>query len=152
MRIPLINEDMSSSNETEMWERWNKFRTFCENHSKLSVGEFLNSFLSLLPLNLLVFFRLSRIALELPVDLPDEDHLERWFAEPIKAIILPTKIFLTNAKGYPVLSKKHQAFIKKLMKVCIYFSTLCLITNISFLTNCKIFIISISQILLFSTT
>ncbi|CAB4446154.1 unnamed protein product [Rhizophagus irregularis] len=92
MRIPLVNEDMSCSNEIEMWERWNKLRTFCENHSKLSV------------------------ALELPVDLPDEVYLERWFAEPIKAVILPTKIFLTNAKGYPVLSKKHQTFVKKLMK------------------------------------
>ncbi|CAB4490515.1 Skb1 methyltransferase [Rhizophagus irregularis] len=92
MRIPLVNEDMSCSNEIEMWERWNKLRTFCENHSKLSV------------------------ALELPVDLPDEVYLERWFAEPIKAVILPTKIFLTNAKGYPVLSKKHQTFVKKLIK------------------------------------
>ena len=59
--------------------------------------------------------------MELPADLPDEIYLERWFAEPIKAVILPTKIFLTNVKGFPVLSKKHQAFVKKLMKVCIDF-------------------------------
>lgn len=81
---------------------------------------------------------LLRIALELPVDLPDEVYLERWFAEPIKAVILPTKIFLTNAKGYPVLSKKHQAFVKKLIKVCILYSNIIyLVMNISFLTNCK---------------
>ncbi|CAI2170057.1 20379_t:CDS:10 [Funneliformis geosporum] len=92
MRIPIINEDTPCSNGMEMWEKWNKFRTFCENHYKLS------------------------IALELSVNLPDEVYLERWFAEPIKAVLLPTKIFLTNVKGYPVLSKKHQGFVKKLMK------------------------------------
>jgi type II protein arginine methyltransferase len=75
--------------------------------------------------------------LELSVDLPDEVYLERWFAEPIKAVILPTKIFLTNVKGYPVLSKKHQAFVRKLMKVCIDFSQIYLsyYESISFLTN-----------------
>src|SRR6266498_1507578 len=64
-----------------------------------------NSFPSLALLKTNCYFLLLRIALELPADLPDGVYLERWFAEPIKAVILPTKIFLTNAKGYPVLSK-----------------------------------------------
>lgn len=57
-------------------------------------------------------------ALEITADLPEDDKiLDRWFAEPIRAVILPADIFLSNNKGFPVLSKRHQSFIKRLMKV-----------------------------------
>eukprot|EP01041_Mallomonas_annulata_P008129 gene8129-16686_t len=49
------------------------------------------------------------IALEIPEDLPDSlDSITRWRGEPVKALILSTKLFLTNKTGYPVLSKRHQ--------------------------------------------
>ncbi|CAG8622590.1 4955_t:CDS:10, partial [Scutellospora calospora] len=93
IKIPLILEDeILKSKETLTWERWNKFRTLCENHVRLS------------------------IALEVTRDLPEDNILDRWFAEPIKAVILPTKIFLTNAKGFPVLSRRHQVFVRRFIK------------------------------------
>ncbi|RIB22967.1 protein methyltransferase [Gigaspora rosea] len=93
IKIPLVLEDeILESNETVTWERWNKFRTLCENHVRLS------------------------IALEVTQNLPEDNILDRWFAEPIRAVILPTNLFLSNAKGWPVLSKRHQAFIRKLIK------------------------------------
>lgn len=42
---------------------------------------------------------------EITEDLPSRDVLLRWLGEPIKAIVVPTSIFLTNKKGYPVLSR-----------------------------------------------
>lgn len=61
------------------------------------------------------------IALELTADLPDKEVLERWLGEPIRCAILPTTLFLTNKKGYPVLSKAHQAFVKCLYKLHVQF-------------------------------
>ena len=57
------------------------------------------------------------VALELTCDLPSNDVIERWLGEPIKTVILPTKVFLTNRKGYPVLSKAHQVVVQRLFKV-----------------------------------
>lgn len=55
--------------------------------------------------------------LELPAILPeDEMLLDAWLAEPVRAVIVPSEIFISNPKGYPVLSKRHQAFVKKLMR------------------------------------
>lgn len=42
--------------------------------------------------------------------------LDAWLAEPVRAVIVPSEIFISNPKGYPVLSKRHQAFVKKLMR------------------------------------
>lgn len=57
------------------------------------------------------------VVLELTADLPDEDVLERWLSEPIKALSLSTSLFLTNKKGYPVLSRAHQSYLRKLFKL-----------------------------------
>lgn len=75
------------------WEWWNVFRTMCDTNKRISV------------------------ALELTEDLPDEEVLQRWLAEPIKAVVLSTGLFLTNKKGYPVLSKAHQGFLRSLFKL-----------------------------------
>lgn len=57
------------------------------------------------------------IALELSPSLPEDDSLlERWFSEPVKSVIIPANVFIANQKGYPVLPKKHQNFVKTLMK------------------------------------
>jgi protein arginine N-methyltransferase 5 len=42
--------------------------------------------------------------------------LRRWCGEPVKALIIPTSIFITNQSGFPVLTKKHQVFIASLLQ------------------------------------
>lgn len=56
-------------------------------------------------------------AIEVGADMPSEAVIDKWLGEPIKAAILPTSIFLTNKKGFPVLSKAHQRIIFRLFKV-----------------------------------
>lgn len=73
--------------------RWHEFRTLCDSQRRINV------------------------VLELSTNLPDEEVLERWLAEPIKCVMVSTNLFLTNKRGYPVLSKPHQSFLKKLFKV-----------------------------------
>eukprot|EP01125_Pyxidicula_operculata_P019865 TRINITY_DN7223_c0_g1_i1.p1 TRINITY_DN7223_c0_g1~~TRINITY_DN7223_c0_g1_i1.p1 ORF type:complete len:620 (-),score=124.58 TRINITY_DN7223_c0_g1_i1:101-1960(-) len=73
--------------EDDPWERWNKMRLLCQHHKNL------------------------RVALVLTADLPSDDVISRWTAEPISIIIVPTDVFLTNKKGFPVLSKRHQSVL-----------------------------------------
>lgn len=56
-------------------------------------------------------------AIEVGADMPTNAVIDKWLGEPIKAAILPTRIFLTNKKGFPVLSKAHQQIIFRLFKV-----------------------------------
>jgi protein arginine N-methyltransferase 5 len=70
--------------EHDTWEWWNKLRTLVGPTAKLAV------------------------ALELTADLPPPSAIARWLGEPVRGVIVPTSIFLTNKKGYPVLSKAHQ--------------------------------------------
>ncbi|TFY74564.1 hypothetical protein EWM64_g9448 [Hericium alpestre] len=42
--------------------------------------------------------------------------LSRWAAEPIRHVFLPASTFIANAKGYPVLPKGSQTFIREIMK------------------------------------
>jgi protein arginine N-methyltransferase 5 len=60
------------------------------------------------------------VALEITSDLPTPFEQDRWTGEPVRSIILPTSIFLTNRKGFPVLSRQHQAFVIKLIRVCFF--------------------------------
>uniref|UniRef100_A0A671KKI6 Protein arginine N-methyltransferase 5 n=1 Tax=Sinocyclocheilus anshuiensis TaxID=1608454 RepID=A0A671KKI6_9TELE len=57
------------------------------------------------------------LAIEIGEDLPSDTLIDKWLGEPIKAAILPTSIFLTNKKGFPVLSKAHQRVIFHLFKL-----------------------------------
>ncbi|KAL5020885.1 hypothetical protein ScPMuIL_000040 [Solemya velum] len=106
IQVPLISmrdqkerltEDLDDTMDNilldDTWEWWHTFRTLCDNNKRVGV------------------------ALELSADLPSEDVLDRWLAEPIKAVVVPTSLFLTNKKGYPVLSKAHQAYVRKLLKM-----------------------------------
>ncbi|CAA0838296.1 Protein arginine N-methyltransferase 1.5 [Striga hermonthica] len=89
LRIPLekSEDDIKASNpilSTDSWELWNSFRLLCEHHSQLSV------------------------ALDILPSLPSASSITRWFGEPVRAAIINTNSFLTNARGYPCLSKRHQ--------------------------------------------
>ena len=57
------------------------------------------------------------LALEMSADLPSADVMERWYGEPVKCCILPTSIFLSNRKGFPVLARAHQQVVQRLFKV-----------------------------------
>ncbi|KAF2842358.1 arginine N-methyltransferas-like protein [Patellaria atrata CBS 101060] len=75
------------------WDTWNVIRSVCKYSSRLS------------------------IALLLPKQLPPMPLQSRWFSEPLKELIFPETSFLKNAKGYPVLSKSHQALISRYMRL-----------------------------------
>ncbi|XP_062164136.1 protein arginine N-methyltransferase 1.5 isoform X1 [Alnus glutinosa] len=92
LRIPLLKTDddsmdVNSNHLVDSWELWNSFRMLCEHHSQLSV------------------------ALDVLSSLPSPSSLGRWFGEPVRAAIIDTDSFLTNARGYPCLSKRHQKLI-----------------------------------------
>ncbi|KAK9398216.1 protein arginine N-methyltransferase 5 [Crotalus adamanteus] len=113
MRVPLLapedlrddvieNEalqagDEDCAGEEKTWQWWHSFRTLCDYNKRVAV------------------------ALEVGPDLPSNDVINRWLGEPIKAAILPTSIFLTNKKGFPVLSKMHQRLIFRLLKLEVQF-------------------------------
>ncbi|PIA44062.1 hypothetical protein AQUCO_01800245v1 [Aquilegia coerulea] len=81
------NSDQAIGGYTDTWQWWNSFRLLCEHHSQLS------------------------IALDVMSSLPSGNSLGRWFGEPVRAAIIHTNAFLTNARGYPCLSKRHQKLI-----------------------------------------
>ncbi|KAL6997291.1 Protein arginine N-methyltransferase 5 [Sarracenia purpurea var. burkii] len=93
LRIPLEKTDDDAINghldnlskgQVDSWEIWNCFRLLCEHHSQLS------------------------IAFDVLCSLPSANSLGRWFGESVRAAIIHTNSFLTNARGYPCLSKHHQ--------------------------------------------
>ena len=86
------NDKLEEAGNTP-WHWWKKLRTMCEESNKLGV------------------------ALELTADLPSDACIERWMSEPIKMVVIPTSLFLTNKNGFPVLSKVHQALVQKLFTV-----------------------------------
>ncbi|XP_038070287.1 protein arginine N-methyltransferase 5-like [Patiria miniata] len=75
------------------WQWWNTLRRVCHHHKRLGV------------------------ALEISTDLPPQSVINRWMGEPLKCAIFSTTLFLTNKKGYPVLSKAHQMVVNKLFRL-----------------------------------
>jgi protein arginine N-methyltransferase 5 len=76
----------------DTWHWWNNFRCTANFEKKLS------------------------LALELTADLPDAEDIERWLGEPIKCLVIPTHLFMTNKKGFPVLPKAHQVAIRQFLR------------------------------------
>lgn len=94
IRIPLLipfdytNNSIDSSDDSTLdgWTLWDNLRKLTGYNHKIC------------------------IAIDVTEDLPQdiEDTIGRWSAEPVRAVILSTNIFLTNKGGHPVLSKQHQ--------------------------------------------
>lgn len=108
IRVPLLSaedtrEDLienepskpidDGSNDEKTWGWWHSFRTLCDYNKRIC------------------------LAIEIGEDLPSDTVVDKWLGEPIKAAILPTSIFLTNKKGFPVLSKAHQRVLFRLFKL-----------------------------------
>ena len=51
------------------------------------------------------------VALTLGVTLPSHSAIQRWFGEPVRAVIVPTSTFQANKRGFPALPKAHQAVL-----------------------------------------
>lgn len=61
------------------------------------------------------------VLLDILGDLPENEIIERWCGENIKAVCFPTEIFIENNKGKPVLIKAHQDFfIKMIYLKCVF--------------------------------
>lgn len=95
LRIPLrkledgddMDDQSLGGDPIDSWETWNSFRVLCEHSSQLSV------------------------ALDVLGSLPSTNSLGRWIGEPVRAAIIHTNSFLTNARGHPCLSKRHQKLV-----------------------------------------
>ena len=71
----------------DSWELWNRVRCMCSHNGQLGV------------------------ALELGSSVPAQSEIQRWFGEPVRAIVVPVSVFQTNKRGFPALSKAHQAVL-----------------------------------------
>ncbi|KAL3439227.1 PRMT5 arginine-N-methyltransferase-domain-containing protein [Aspergillus tetrazonus] len=75
------------------WDAWDAIRRTCKYHSRLFV------------------------ALSLPKHLPPMSVQSRWHSEPVHLFTIDSNTFIKNQKGYPVLSKAHQALISRFMRL-----------------------------------
>ncbi|KAJ9525988.1 hypothetical protein QJQ45_009372 [Haematococcus lacustris] len=76
--------------EGDGWESWHRLRTLADYDNLLGA------------------------VLQLESELPPQAQLQRWLGEPVKAVLLPTRVFTANKRGYPVLPKAHQEFVSTL--------------------------------------
>jgi protein arginine N-methyltransferase 5 len=81
------------SDDDWSWQAWHVIESICQYSTRLSV------------------------ALDLSAPLPSAYTLYRWNSEPVSHIWLPSRAFLSNAKGYPVLSKACQSLLRSLVSV-----------------------------------
>jgi len=85
-------DDEEAESGRGAWASWNRLRCLCEHAPNLG------------------------LALQMGEDLPDDpEELNRWCGEPLRAVIIPAAVFLTNKRGYPTLSRRHQAVLQQLM-------------------------------------
>ncbi|CAG7919027.1 unnamed protein product [Penicillium olsonii] len=75
------------------WDAWDAIRKTSKYHTRLFV------------------------ALSMPKQLPSLFVQSRWHSEPVHLLTIDGSAFLKNQKGYPVLSKSHQALIAKMMRL-----------------------------------
>ncbi|MCO5608374.1 hypothetical protein L7F22_062583 [Adiantum nelumboides] len=81
------------SDDDWSWQTWRVIEGVCQYSSRLSVS------------------------LDLSAPLPMSFALQRWTSEPVSHVWLPSRAFLSNAKGYPVLSKASQSLLRALITV-----------------------------------
>lgn len=82
-----------TSLKVDPWKKWTKFISSIRNVNRM------------------------KVVLEIGSELPSSGELDRWLGEPVSALVINTNVFLTNKKGYPVLSRSHQEFIKKMFNI-----------------------------------
>ena len=129
IRVPATSHRDAYSGEEavdDTWEWWNTLRSLCLPCVRLGVALELSSDLpepakvrgtgpatreTLSPGLCCSSLRCSQVY---PVPAV---KLARWLGEPVKVGIILTSAFLTNAKGFPVLSRLHQGLVRDLFQV-----------------------------------
>lgn len=91
--VESLSVSLGDSKEDDGWSRWNKLK-------------------SQLPTNFQI-----KVILKLDQESAlyyhsHEKHVKRWIAEPLKAVVLPTTLFVMNNENYPVLLKPLQELIR----------------------------------------
>jgi protein arginine N-methyltransferase 5 len=99
IHLPLTEEFTSSpagfippADYFSIWEVWNTIRCACNYPPNLSV------------------------ALQLPKHSLPSKLISRWFAEPVSMLIVSSRTFISNPKGFPVLPKYSQAILHQFFK------------------------------------
>ena len=101
IRIPIttvFNSNNCNSYDDDGWKVWDNFRHATGHNHRIS---------ALLEIKEDIFASDTARQLQL---------FQRWGAEPVKAILLHTTVFLTNKKGFPVLSEAMQDAMKTLFR------------------------------------
>ncbi|KAL0954806.1 hypothetical protein HGRIS_003752 [Hohenbuehelia grisea] len=75
------------------WELWDTIRTVCAYDTRLTLT----------------------LDLALPLPTTASGALRKWAGEPVRYLFLPSAAFIANTKGYPVLPKSTQGFIRDMM-------------------------------------
>lgn len=95
------------------WDAWDAIRKTSKYHTRLFVGMNWPQ-----PMTINGALKLTLIiALSMPKQLPSLFVQSRWHSEPVHLLTVDGSTFLKNQKGYPVLSKSHQALIAKMMRL-----------------------------------
>ncbi|KAI0314613.1 shk1 kinase-binding protein 1 [Amylostereum chailletii] len=96
IRMPSRTPPSTRASEAELnatWEMWDMVRSMCGYNPRLT------------------------LTLDLTPPLPSAPGvLNRWAAEPIRQVFLPASTFIANGKGYPVLPKGSQNFLRDVMQ------------------------------------
>ncbi|KAE8266587.1 hypothetical protein A4X09_0g5760 [Tilletia walkeri] len=92
LQASTVNVASLRADDDWAWETWEVIRSICAYNPRI------------------------QIVLDMSFPLPGPSSLARWTAEPVAGIWLPTQSFLANAKGYPVLSKAAQGFVRLLAR------------------------------------
>ncbi|XP_017782552.1 PREDICTED: protein arginine N-methyltransferase 5 [Nicrophorus vespilloides] len=88
-KSPIVNNEDCD----DIWEWWNDFRRYGNYHKRIG------------------------LALVMPTDgcMLDDLEIKRWGGEPVKAIIIPTCLFISNQHKQPVLPRVYQEIIKQFL-------------------------------------
>jgi type II protein arginine methyltransferase len=108
--VPLtVNARAPDGDLSSTWEMWDVIRTICGYNPRLTLST---------PVVVLYTAESNHsVALDLSLPLPlSSGVLSRWTSEPCCQIFLPATSFISNAKGYPVLTKATQNFLRNTFK------------------------------------
>lgn len=76
------------------------------------------------------------VALEMTADLPSTEELLRWTGEPVQMLVIPSDIFISNAKNYPVLTKAHKSVLFQFLKFNVNLVLKANASDVTHLRNC----------------